>query len=230
MAKRPIFLPKLHGEIGVTIEMVSFTWHAGFAKSQKQKSINELHQSASAIGVSPILEISSKSEVELGVALSAFNLLITTKKYKSSFSVESAFQGSKVFENGGPFKDLFSKSPREAKKDDRIKSSGNILNFEFFGQVFPKEPKTAFYDWLYINALAQNTELANELHSYQAFSDIEFNPDKSINCQAHSAALYVSLINSNIDMADITSPEDYLALLEINNFESGEKSFNYSLM
>lgn len=230
MAKRPIFLPKLNGEIGVTIEMVSFTWHSGFAKSQKQKSIEELHQSASVIGVAPILEISSKSEAELGVALSAFNLLITTKKYKSSFSVESAFQGSKVFEEGGPFKDLFSKSAREAKKDQRLKTSGNIVNFEFFGQVFPKDPKTAFYDWLYINALSQNLELANELLTYDAFSDIEFNPEKSINCQAHSAALYVSLMRSDIDITAITSPTEYLTLLQENNFKSSEKSYNYSLM
>jgi hypothetical protein len=32
---------------------------------------------------------------------------------------------------------------------------------------------------------------------YNAFTDIEFNPDKSINCQAEAAAIYVSLVNKN---------------------------------
>lgn len=230
MAKRPIFLPRQDGKIGVKSEMVNFTWYPGFSKSQKQKSISELHQAASEIGISPILEISSKSEVELGVSLSAFNLLITTKKDKKSFSVESAFQGSKVFEKGGPYRDLFTKSSRDAKKDERIKNSGSILKFEFFGKSFPKEPKTAFYDWLYINALSQNVELAKELISYEAFSDIEFNPEKSINCQAHSAALYVSLVKAEIDMSCIASPSGYLALLEEHSYESTDKPYNYSLM
>ena len=50
-----------------------------------------------------------------------------------------------------------------------------------------------FYDWLYIRALAQNSELALSLMEYNAFTDIAFNPKKSINCQANSAALFVSL-------------------------------------
>jgi hypothetical protein len=55
------------------------------------------------------------------------------------------------------------------------------------------EPKTAFYDWLYINALHKHPELAEQVLLYSAFSDIAFNPERSINCQAYAAALYISL-------------------------------------
>ncbi|TOQ17962.1 DarT1-associated NADAR antitoxin family protein, partial [Vibrio parahaemolyticus] len=82
-----------------------------------QKSIQSLHQEAKVYGYNDLLEISSKSEVELGVSLSAFNLKITTKKHQRSFSVESAFQGSKVFERGGPYTDLFLADSLSAKRD-----------------------------------------------------------------------------------------------------------------
>ncbi len=54
-------------------------------------------------------------------------------------------------------------------------------------------PKTAFYDWLFIRCLYPHREYLHRLHIYAAFSDIEFNPDRSINCQARSTALFVAL-------------------------------------
>ena len=56
--------------------------------------------------------------------------------------------------------------------------------------VFRLEPRTFFYDWLYVSALAGRPELVNELEHRAAFTDIEFNPKRSINCQAHSVALF----------------------------------------
>ena len=38
-----------------------------------------------------------------------------------------------------------------------------------------------------------NPELADQLMAFDAFTDIEFNPNRQINCQAAAAALYVSL-------------------------------------
>jgi hypothetical protein len=58
---------------------------------------------------------------------------------------------------------------------------------------WPLEPQTCFYDWIYINALYREPSLSGDVMDYQAFTDIEFNPAKSISCQAYSAALYVSL-------------------------------------
>ncbi len=126
--------------------------------------------------------------------------MIKTTRTNRLFSVESAFQSSKVFENGGPFKDLLAKTSKEAKKDVRLKESGKLIAFEFSGKRWKLEPKTLFYDWLYINALSteMNRTIADEITNYNAFTDIEFNPQKSINCQARSAALYVSLYKADI--------------------------------
>lgn len=209
MAKRPLFIPKVDS-VGVDENLIDFKWFSGFAASQKKKSIESMHSAAIDCGFKNLLEVSSKSEDSLGVALSAFNLLITTKKYNRTFSVECAFQSSKVFDNGGPYLDLLEGDSLSAKKDIRLKSSGNVVCFRFFNQDFPIEPRTFFYDWIYINALLQNENLANNTLSFDAFTDIEFNPEKSINCQAHSVALYISLINNNVLSEAMSSPEKFL--------------------
>jgi hypothetical protein len=165
------------------------------AVSQKQKSVDSLHAAALKLpGISKVLEVSSKSREALGVALSAFNLTFTTVKHNRTFSVECAYQGSKVFERGGPFVDIFGMTSREAKKDERLRSSGRLIGFRFFGADWGLEPQTAFYDWLYINALRKQPNLTEQLLEYSAFTDIEFNPERSVNCQAYSVALYISLL------------------------------------
>ncbi len=213
MANRPIFIPKINS-VGVEEKTIEFKWPPGMAASQKKKSIIELHCEAHKMGLTNILEISSKSEVELGIKLSAFNLTIITKKRNSKFTVETAFQGSKVFENGGPYKDLFGMDSRAAKKDIRLKESGNLISFKFFNFEFPLIPRTYFYDWVYINALMQNETLANDILKYDGFSDIEFNPKKSINCQAHAVALYISLKRNNFLEESMKSPEKFLEICE----------------
>lgn len=212
MAKRPIFVPLLDGKRLVLERYVDFQWHPGFAKSQKQKSIRALHEMAlREYGVNQPLEVSSKSEDELGVALSSFNLKFTTKR-GLTLTVEAAFQGSKVFELGGPFRDIFAKTPVEAKRDARLKSSGPLVAFSFFGDDWELEPKTAFYDWLYINALLKNPELVKMLTDRDGFTDIEFNPEKSINCQARSAALFCALYHSDKLEDSLKDRESFLAL------------------
>lgn len=192
MAKRPVFIPSVvNGSPTVKVVEVAFTWYPGLAVSQAQKSINSLHQAAGQIGLSPLLEISSKSPTSLGVALSAFNLMLTIADGQK-MSVECAFQGSKVFQQGGPYQDLFTKTSREAKQDERLRSSGSLIAFEFLGVQYPTQPLTVFYDWLYLQALSQNTDLSSRLEQYNGFTDIAFNPEKSLNCQARSAALFVA--------------------------------------
>jgi hypothetical protein len=106
---------------------------------------------------------------------------------------ECAYQGSKVFQYGGPYTDLFTLSPREAKSDPRLKSSGELRSFEFLGERFPLSPKNAFYDWLYIKALFPHRVWISNNISYQGYTDIEFNPEKSINCQARAFAELMAL-------------------------------------
>lgn len=214
MATRPVFIPADQPNVGVKELMLDFKWYPGMAKVQKQKSIQELHIAANRNGYNPILEISSKSKEDLGVKLSAFNLCITTKLKNTVFTVETAFQGSKIFERGGPYKDLIGMDSRAAKNDLRLRESGNLIGFEFFGKEFPLTPRTFFYDWVYINALQQNRELSILVRDYAGFSDIEFNPDKSINCQAYSAALYLSLCNNEKLEQALVSPESFLELTE----------------
>ncbi len=212
MAKRPIFVPMLDSKHFVLERYVDFQWHPGFAKSQKQKSIRALHEMAlTEYQVANPLEVSSKSEDLLGVALSSFNLTFTTQKGRK-LTVEAAFQGSKVFELGGPYTDILGSLPIDAKRDSRLNASGRLTAFRFFGTDWGLEPKTAFYDWLYINALMKNDDLAKQVIDYDGFSDIEFNPERSINCQARSVALYCALYhNDKLDFA-LESRDNFLTL------------------
>lgn len=213
MANRPVYLPLAEGDSLVRTEAVDFEWFPGLSPSQKQKSIVALHSAATERGLcrNP-LEISSKSLVTTGVALSAFNLSSVSAKQQRRFTVETAFQSSKVFEGGGPFRDLLHVSSREAKKDMRLKESGRLLEFNFFGNVWELEPKTAFYDWLYINILAKNADLSDEIVNYDAFTDIEFNPARSINCQAYSVALFKALQCRNLLSEALESKDSFLEL------------------
>jgi hypothetical protein len=190
--------------------VLDFDWHPGFAKSQAQKSIASLHAAARERGLSPVLEISSKSDTALGVALSAFNLSL--RLGDRTMSVEVAFQGSKVFEQGGPFHDLYSASSRDAKTDERIRSSGQLVGFNLLGEEWPTEPQTCFYDWLYITAVSQHPEAAREVVRFKAFSDIAFNPEKSLNCQARSAAVFVALSEQGLLAQATRDRESYLAV------------------
>ena len=183
----------------VKTEDVDFQFFNGFSKKQKMRSIQSLHDAflVKNPGIR-LLEISSKSTVPLGIKLSAFNLQIVLPKSGKSVSVESAFQSSKVFEDGKQSVDLLDKSSRDAKRDPRLKSGGQLKAFKFFKHEFPLEPKTYFYDWLYVNALYRQKNLAEEVLNYDAFTDIEFNPKKSLNCQAKSVALFVGLIEDAV--------------------------------
>ena len=197
MAVRPIFVVSLDNDYSKR-ENIEFEFFSGFSDKQKVRSITSLHQEYLKKNIGKkILEISSKSQEELGVKLSAFNLMIKTKNGKE-FSVESAFQASKVFEKGGPYKDLLNQPSIKAKKDERLRNSGQIIAFQIGGKTFETEPKTYFYNWLYINALHLHGELTEQLIEYDAFTDIAFNPQKSINCQAEAAAIYVSLAKQGL--------------------------------
>ena len=187
------------------------------ALSQAQKCIASLHEAATQLpGVEKVLDISSKSPVHLGVALSAFNLRITLGSMVTT--VESAYQGSKVFHSGGPYEDILSAPPMQAKRDPRIREGGSMSSFRLMGEEWPLEPKSGFYDWLYITALCENIENAQQLLDYDAFTDIAFNPAKSINCQARAAALYVALVKSEQLDQTLESQASFLDVLQQAGF------------
>lgn len=225
MAIRPVYKVKNSGNTFVETHKVEFQWYPGFAAVQKQKSIESLHSYfKNSNPCKDILEISSKSKAGLGVSLSAFNLGMKTKKSQIKISVESAFQGSKVFENGGPFQDLYFEPSIKSKKDMRLKSSGKLIRFQFFGEDWPLEPKTLFYDWVYLNALHRDKSLSQKINDYSAFTDIEFNPEKSINCQAYSAALFVSLTRRGILEDALSSKEKYMEIMGVTPKKNNDKN------
>lgn len=204
MAKRKTFVVSLN-DIFEEKE-IDFVFYSGFSITQKQKSIESLHNAIKELYYdAEILEISSKSPIELGRKLSAFNLKL------DSIALENIFQSSKVFEYGGPYEDLLSKTPIEAKKDPRIKDSGRIIGFKYQGINYPTIPKTLFYDWIYCQALYSDKELMSLIINYDFFTDIEFNHEKSLNCQARSAAIFVSLYQKGLleeCLADIVKFEE----------------------
>ena len=209
MARRPLFIPTPDRASLVSVAWAELTWHPGFALAQKKKNVHALHQAAALMGYSPILEISTKSDDQLGQHLSAFHLKVLSDR--GPLPLESAYQGSKVFERGGPFVDLYRVDARTAKRDERLRASGRVLSFEFAGLRFPSEPKTAFYDWLYVSAIFEHREwLRSRLPRFAGFSDIEFNPERSINCQAHSCALFTALLVSGRLEAAIASPQAFI--------------------
>ncbi len=215
MAERPVYIPVFDDDVLVETRYVEFQWFPGLSVSQKQKSIDALHVSArDKLKVDSVLEISSKSRDDMGVALSAFNLMISSPVSGRAYSVENAFQAAKVFERGGPYVDLLGKTSREAKKDRRLQESGRLVKFISNGREWPLQPTTLFYDWLYINALHRQQELAEQVAGYRAFTDIEFNPKRSINCQAYSVALYISLRERGIISETIGSAEVFKELME----------------
>ena len=211
MAKRPIFIAEVNGSNLVRVQSVDFTWYAGMAMSRRQLSMRSLHEAAQALHPdAKILEVSRMSDEPLGKQLSAFNLTIKHPEQHRYVPLECAFQASKVFERGGPFLDLIDARPADAKRDERLQSSGRLTGFRFFDEEWPKEPLTAFYDWIYINAMRQKTDLAEAVSRYDIFTDIAFNPEKSINCQAGAVALFVALVRRGKLESALSSREAFL--------------------
>lgn len=197
MASRIIFLPNSSSENDLFIEkLVVFDWVPGISLSQAKKSVRNLHEAAlNQLGMAKILEISTRSEEILGISLSAFNLLFAG----NTFSVESAYQASKVFENGGPFVDLLNSNSIDAKQDSRLKSSGKLIGFRFEGENYPVTSAPNFYDYLYVKSLLTFRD-RHLINGYEGFTDIAFSQTslvykskKAYNCQARSAAIYCTL-------------------------------------
>lgn len=213
MATRPVFIPMRHGDYFVSKVDVAFEWVPGMALSQARRRICSLH---TAIGHKlhkySVLEVSSKSPHTLGVSLSAFNLRVRSATGEQ-MSVEAAYQGSKVFSGGGPFRDIYGMASIDAKGDVRLRTNGRIIGFEYFGQRWSTIPRSAFYDWLYVSALAQDSRVSTELDRFECFTDIAFNPAKSFNCQARALALYVSLSWRGLLSSALASQEAFLSAL-----------------
>lgn len=221
MAERPVFLT-LSVPPYVQVIDTEFEFFSGFSITQKQRSIASLQQAfLDKYPEKEVLEISTKSPQALGSQLSAFHL--TVNYGNDRFAVENAFQSSKRFTAGGPFKDLLHATPKQAKRDPRLRTSGRLVEFSFFGKTFPLKPLTFFYDWLYVTALRSNPDLVDALVDYTAFTDIEFNPTKSINCQARSVALFQGMRTAGVLAGALSSSERFRELAYTREEADGGK-------
>lgn len=224
MAFRPVFLPTDSAPY-VRVETVEFEWFPGFAVSQKQRSVIALHEAAqSVLGVGPLLEVSTKSTHRIGVSLSAFNLKLRSEHLGHDLTVEAAFQGSKVFARSGQHPEIYGMTDgRSIKRLIGSYSAETIVGFQFEGRRWATEPPSAFYDWLYLRALRGPVEhtpvrereaIAKELVEFEGFTDIEFNPKRSLNCQARACALYLALARGGrID--DAFDPDQFTELIRL---------------
>lgn len=202
VAIRPAWkITKTESFIKIVKKNFGFEFNPGFSATQKRKNVIALHK---AIGENA-LEVSTKSEEELGRKLSAFNLKL------NEIPLECVFQASKVYQYGGPYKDLLKVSPKEAKRDLRHHNSGKLNYFEYDGKRFPLEPKTFFYDFIYIKAVKESVPLEElkQIIQYSYFSDVEFNPKKSVNCQAKSIAIIKAMIMVFDEIPDINNISEF---------------------
>lgn len=196
-------------------ETVEFDWHMGMSWQVRQRSSISMHASIKSKNPeAKILEISTKSlDYELGKALSAFNLTL------DGVRVENIFQSSKVFNDGGPYLDLLKMDPSTAKKDPRIQNQKTryLISFNHNGEKYPIEPKSFFYDYIYISALSKNKNLLEKIREYNTFTDIEFNQKKPysnskgpFNCQARSCAICVWLLEHQQLEEYLSNPEKFI--------------------
>lgn len=214
MAKRFLYF---YDEVSYKKELVEFEWFSGFSISQKQKSVESLHKNAvKNRGNLNILEVSSASLKECGQKASAFNLSLTLKN-GNRYSVESLFQSSKVFDKSGLNFKVLDMNSKEAKRyTSSLHLKEKMIAFNFFGKNFPLYPETYFYNWLYANALFFNKKLLKDILNYDAFTDINFNPAKSINCQAEACSIVCFLNKYGILNENIKYPKVFLELVYSN--------------
>lgn len=208
MAVRPAFCISQNQK--VIAKQIEFQWISGLSFQQKQKNADSLQNAVKqAFPDASPLEISTKSRNELGRKLSAFNL-----KYQG-YPLECVFQSSKVFQYGGAYQDLLQKSPREAKSDPRLKESGQLIAFYHNGMTWALEPKTAFYDFIYIGAVLESLkpDEIQQIKNYNYFTDIEFNPQKSVNSQARTVA-EIRLMQELYDRIPLYTRQEFITFYQ----------------
>lgn len=172
-------------------KIINYVFVPGFAPIQRKKNVTNLNESLRIEFPNlKTLEVSTKSDNELGRQLSAFVLKLNGRY------LESVFQSSKVFADGKQYEFLIDKKPIEAKRFIQNLPKQNIVKFRFGGIDYPINPQSFFYDYIYIKALHEIPEISIKLKDFDIFTDIEFNYKKSINCQARACAIYSYLVKT----------------------------------
>lgn len=163
--------------------IIEFKWEPGLSISQKRRSCNNLMCKLNYVGNFSPLDISSASTEKLGVALSAFNLMWRGKP------LECWYQGSKIYSIAGAMHKLYNATSMEAKQSMKASNLGKLIGFNLEGVEYPTEPRTAFYDWIYLYAMLENYGQGLDLSQYDTFTDVQATLDVDA-CQARTVAEY----------------------------------------
>jgi type I restriction enzyme M protein len=211
MAVRPVYLPKTSWPY-YSIENITFKFSAGFALVQRQKNISAIHEGYKKLHPkSKLLEASSKSDSALGKSLSPFYL--KTLYEGKLCPVENIFQSCKVFMQGGPYLSLLDMEPVKAKTTSLTKNSGPLLYYEYENHKYPLDPKGWLFEWIYLKALQEHTNLTQEILAYNGFTDIAFSPRTGITCQAQCLAIYIGLQKKGLLDAALENIPSFLKIV-----------------
>lgn len=244
-------------------KVVEFKWFSGLSWQQKQKSSLSMLEKLEEIGYTPI-EISRRSvDMEFGVQLSAFNLKLNKINVENIFQAYKEFNDGgpyldllkvepKAAKGDCRIQTSEAKKPCQTNKvefkskafyeDERIcdycqnRQQRHLIGFSSGKVDWALEPKSMFYDAVYISALLQNKHLADRLVNFNAFTDVEFNQkipyskDKGpFNCQARSCAIFSTLKHANYSdekiMEIVRSPEKMKLLYEERPKATEQQSF-----
>lgn len=210
MSERIYYVPNESGQKLYDEKTIEFWYFRGFAASQKMRSIVSMHEEIKKGNKDAWpLEISIYSPEKTGVKLCDNNLKIYVTKMRKYVSVQTIFQASKVFENGGPYTELLSLPPEEAKQDKRLKNSGQVVGYEFKGEMWDPVPTNMFYDYLYLTALGENREFLEQALDYNAYTDIGVNQERAIDCPARAVAIAVGLYRRGLLEKSLESKEAF---------------------
>ena len=172
MAVRPIFISSGDIEKPFIKKDISFKWVSGVSHIQLCRRRDSLSSEISKLyDIKKWLEVSSMSDKEIGIKLSALNLILNTSN--GTDSVQNIYQSSKRY--SFDFTDYF----------------------KYNDLVFDSTPTGMFYDYIYMCAILQNSHLINDLVQFDIFTDIQFNPNKSLNTQARAVAIFKTLYDNN---------------------------------
>ena len=151
--KRTIFAPSAIAPYYTEI-IVDIDSEFSFEKSSLGNNIRLVHEEFRKMypDLPKPLEISTATyQKPQGMWLSAYR--IKKNADGNSYPFESVYQGSKVFENGGPYRAIFRDLPANAKRNPSLRNSGKLTGYEFKeGEITikaSKEQREAFYNYLY---------------------------------------------------------------------------------
>jgi|LFRM01.1.fsa_nt_gb hypothetical protein len=197
MAKRLYFIAKPSYQGLIVEKTINFEYFRGQDPKQTEKSIESMQHAIKAYeSGGKVLEVSKYSPSLLGKQLSSLNLEYENNEGRS-YPVINIFESSKVFENGGPYRDLLHVDLKDLDEDPRLKESGRLLGFHFEDEPYSLEPRSLFFDYIYISALHQQKEIQEKLLEFDMISDVTYQMGKMFASSARACAYFISLKRTN---------------------------------